>query len=303
MESRKLELERDIAGISRELNDNSGGAQRNLPPEVAAYNQKKTQVTEMREQLRQLLARYTEAHPDVELLRKRIASAEKELTDLEKAAGGSLAGATPQINPLWQELHAQINDVTTELGIRRKEREWLTSQSRLYAARVANTPVREQAIAATRLEYTSLLEEYDRMKRNLSQAKLSKNLENQQRGEQFKVIEQPVLPQFPYKPNRQLGLLLTLLMSLGFGVALAIARDTTDPSVHSLAVLNRNFQFPVLVSVPRFVPQSQVKRNRLRRLLRQLAWVTALLVLGAACVVATIRLGLAGMLADLIYKL
>lgn len=303
MESRKLELERDIAGVSKELASTADGVQRNLPPEVVTYNQKKTQLEELREQLRQLLARYTEAHPDVDLLRKRIASAEKELAVLEKAAGGLQSATAPQVNPVWQELHAQINDVNTELDIRRKEREWLTTQSQLYSGRVANTPVREQAIAATRLEYTSLLEEYDRMKRNLSQAKLSKNLEDQQRGEQFKVIEQATLPQFPYKPNRQMGLLLALAVSLAFGVGLAIARDSTDPSVHSPLVLTRNFQIPVLVSVPHFVPQGELKRVRLRRLLRRLGWCGVLAVAGAVCVAVTIRFDLAELLADLIYKL
>jgi polysaccharide chain length determinant protein (PEP-CTERM system associated) len=303
MESRKLELEREIAGISRELNTTADGAQRNLPPEVVSFNQKKTQLEELREQLRELLARYTEAHPDVDLVRKRIANAEKELAVLEKAAGNLLTATAPQVNPVWQELHAQISDVNTELDIRRKERTWLASQSQLYTARVFNTPVREQAIAATRLEYTSLLEEYDRMKRNLSQAKLSKNLENQQRGEQFKVIEQATLPQFPYKPNRQLGLLLTLLVSLGVGLGLAIARDSTDPSVHSPSVLARHFQIPTLVAVPHFVPQGEMKRVRLRRLLRRLGWLCVLAAVGAAGVAATIRFDLAERLAGLIYKL
>jgi hypothetical protein len=192
--------------------------------------------------------------------------------------------------------------VNTELEIRNKERRWLLDQSELFSRRVANTPLREQAIEATRREYDSLLEEYERMKRNLSETKLSKNLENQQRGEQFKIIESASLPQIPYKPNRQMALMFTLALSLGCGLGLAFFRDITDQSVHGVSVLNQQFRFPVLAKIQLYVSPGQRTRDRVKKLLRTAGWIIGLGLAGAVCAWLAVRLELADRMTNIFYS-
>ncbi len=309
MEARKLELERLLAGTPKTVTDAvKAGATSTLPPDVQAYNTKKQDLQNLHEQLRQLLTRYTEAHPDVIEMRKRIKTAEAQLKNMEAqllAKGETGGGKDPekQINPVWSEVNSQINSVETELKIRKKERVWFQQQTDLYTRRVANTPLREQEIEATRREYNSLLEDYERMKRNLSQAKLSKNLEDKQRGEQFKIIEAAVLPRAPFKPNRQRAGLVVLLLGLGVGAGLAFFRETTDHTIHEKSILQKHFKKPVLVSIPHFAPEHRKRRELLQRIAKwSLLFIVFITVTIIGCY-AVHYLSLAGMISGIIYQL
>ncbi len=272
MEAQKLELDRQLAATPRTLPSTSPPGAPGVSTDETLLAAKRQELETLKSQLADLLNRYTAAHPDVVAANRRLQILENEIADLSGRVAKTAANREEPLNPVWLELTAQSQAANTELRIRKKERETLEQQRISYAARVANTPLREQEIESTRREYQALLQEYETMQRNLADTTLSRNLEGGSSGEQFRILDPPSRPQSAMKPNRPVLITLGILASLMFGLGLGLAREITDGTIHSKAQLRKALHLPVLASIGHYVPRSQRRRVQVVR------WISAALV-------------------------
>src|SRR5205085_18064 len=145
-------------------------------------------------ELKELTAKYKPRHPEVEAATVQLERLKKDLSpeDLaaleqppEKKETEPQASPTMMPNPIYQNLTSQLQEVKTEFEIRERERQYIESEIQKYTQRVQSTPQSEQEIAEVLRQNTDLNKQYDTLKNNLSQAKLSESLESRQKGSQF----------------------------------------------------------------------------------------------------------------------
>ncbi len=79
---------------------------------------------------------------------------------------------------------------------------------------------------------------------------MKENVERNQGGERFAVLSRAPLPTSPSSPNTQRLMLVTLLLGLCLGGALALGREYLDRSIHDARALN-DLDLPVLGEIPR----------------------------------------------------
>ena len=122
----------------------------------------------------------------------------------------------------------------------------------------------------------------DSANKKLEEAHLGEKLERDQQSERLQVIEQPVLPRTPIKPNRVKLLTLSFALAMAIGAGAVFAAETFDGSIrhsHELAaVANGRF----IVSIPYIATRAETfhRKSRLTLIVGVFAVVLAAGVAG-----------------------
>jgi len=229
-----------------------------------------TQYNGLKRDLTTAQSRYTENHPDVVDLKKKIAKLEprfKEAVEKQKAArearlralaqrasstevDPAVAVLDPALERLLTQYTDQYNDAQLEAKRLRGEEKTLKEQIVLYQRRIEDTPRGEQELALLTRDYELTKVNYQSLMNKKIQAQMAENLERKQQGEQFKVLDVARIPEKPIKPDRNKVLLIGLLFGLASGAGLAWFRESLDKSFHTVADVESYLEVPVLATIP-----------------------------------------------------
>jgi polysaccharide chain length determinant protein (PEP-CTERM system associated) len=222
-------------------------------------------LTGMRALLAQLRTRYTDEHPDVKALQSRIEAMEKA-----SATAAAAAAAEPNAPPPDPALAAAV--AAQQLRLREARIEVQSLRSRLvevdqriaaFQARVEAAPRREQEILGLTRDYQKLSENYSQLLSKKLDAEMASRLEQQEKGQEFRVLDPAFMPERPSFPNRPLFAVAGVLVGLLLGVGLAVAIDVLDPTMKDAATVADTFSFPVLAVIPYVKPREQMRLAQL----------------------------------------
>jgi len=117
-------------------------------------------------------------------------------------------------------------------------------------ARVQASPVVEQQLKEMTRNYQSALEFYNELLKKSNNSEMAKDLQHQQEGEQFRVLDPPSLPDKPSFPKKPyfLGGGLGAGFALGLGILALIA--FADGSIYTERDVELCLQLPVLGLIP-----------------------------------------------------
>lgn len=270
------------------------------PAAPAAEDAKITDYRKMKVSHEQLISVYgpNSNHPDVRTskvvldnMRARLSPEELEKAEnppaipasaLDAVAAGVPSSTTPapltDPNPRYQSLSATLADLKTEYGILQNRKAEIARDIATYNRRVENTPQIEEQLADVSRENGDLQKEYKDLKAKLSQAELSANLESEQKGGQFQVIDEANLPSSPTKPQKPMvalgGTIASLLLSLAFAVGVDVARQRiwTESEIESF------WGTRVLVNIPEILTDGDLAAARRKK------WIFVTSTVGAALV-------------------
>jgi hypothetical protein len=129
-------------------------------------------------------------------------------------------------------------------------------------------------------EYNQLLRGYesDRMKyqelnNKLMEARVSQEMEEAQQAERFTIIDPPLAPEHPAKPNRLAIVLIGFVLALGAGVGVGALRESLNTSVKTTGELQRLTGLPVLTTIPLLESPLEQRRRRIYIILAAAALV------------------------------
>ena len=230
------------------------------------------QLETLRARLASLLRDYTENHPDVRRVRSEIAALER--TREEAARQGDVR--SPRSNARTRELDAELERVNIEIHNLRAERNRTRLEIATYQRRVEAAPRVQAALQRLTRRYDKTKEDHDNLLTNRQDAHRSANLEIEQRGQQFKILDRAQLPQNPYKPKRMRIVLFGFLLGIGIGLGAIFLAEHFDHSFRDAEDLENECGMAVLATVPTFALKA---RGQTRRVLKILA-----LVIGAILV-------------------
>lgn len=182
-----------------------------------------------------LLNQYTPDHPDVVSTRRKIADLRKAMQPVTYRVPGSPASAAPAVRePIaLQQLRSSIR--ATDLGIDEKKREQAQIQGNvnLYQERIASSPmVQEQYKQLTR-DYQTALTFYNGLLSKMNDSNMATALERRQEGEQFRIMDQPNLPDGPTYPKRTVFGFGGLCAGLFFACMIVAALEYRNTALRS----------------------------------------------------------------------
>ncbi len=111
-------------------------------------------------------------------------------------------------------------------------------------------PVREQQQGAIVRDTEVLRTEYGELQKKEQESRLATNLEKQQGGQQFRLIDPPSLPSKPSSPHRPKMSLGGAVAGLAFGLALAFLMEMRDTSFYTEKDLTKHLAPPFVLGIP-----------------------------------------------------
>jgi polysaccharide chain length determinant protein (PEP-CTERM system associated) len=206
-------------------------------PETQGVKPQQTRQLQLQELIAQeadLKARYTDDYPDVVDLRHKIEELRREATNPPSATDASGTSIPEPPAPIGvQQLRAQIRGEQQGIEVKKQNEAQIQAQISVYQDRVRSSPeVQEQFKELTR-DYDTAQKFYDDLLTKMNQSKMATDLERRQQGEQFRVVDEPNLPEQPTFPKRIT--FLTMGLAAGFGVGLLVIAlvESLDTSLRS----------------------------------------------------------------------
>jgi len=259
------------------------------------------QLGKLKDQLAIDQARYTDDYPDVVKLKKDIAQLQKEIdAPSQPAAAAAPAGAesgsassttaakpgpaepvhvagpgtvptvtqapsTPTPASI-QQLRATLKQDDIFINQKTREQEKLQKQVKGYEARLQVSPAVEQEYNKLSLGHDAALKFYDTLLASHDQSQMSVNMETQQLGETFTILDSPDLPQEPSFPVWWQFILGGLGAGLAIGVVTASIFELGDKSLRDEGDIEFYLGLPTLALVPSIGSENGAARNGRRRL-------------------------------------
>jgi len=247
-----------------------------------------SRLQQYRDQLAELLTRFTENHPDVQALRSKIAHIEAGNSVAEDTVqGGSGSGSSAATyNPVYQELKVQESAARIEVG--RLQIKLAEQQQKLedFQNSIDIIPQVEADLAKLNRDYEITRERYLSLVERRESAKLAQEVEQSNSTIAFRVIEPPVIPVLPAGPQRLLLLAGALVAAMGAGAGWALLNFLLYPTFVDAKQVKTVLDKPVLGSVMLHLGPDQKRSRRLKLANFLLSVVLLLATFGGALMFA-----------------
>lgn len=281
LEERKLQLQSQLALVEPHTGESPGGRLRALQTEYLAaasrYSPEHPDVIRLRRELESLKQqvgvvdergaleaeyrrtnaelkaareKYAGDHPDVARLEKSVATLQ---TRMKRAAASPTGFAMKPDNPAYVTLQTQLDTVDLNLRAMQEQRDRAKQRIAEYEARLVQTPGVEQQGLALQRDYDAAMKKYREIRQNLMGADLALELEKEQKGERYSILEPAALPDRPERPNRKAFVLLGIVLGLGGGIGYASIAEYMDRTVRGSRSVVGLLGAPPLAAIP-FIP-------------------------------------------------
>ena len=241
----------ELSNISPYEQFSSGGSGASTP---------RQRLMNLRAEYAQLSLQYAESHPDIVRLKDEIATTEKAIKQTQ-----SIEVSDDADNPVYRQLKFRIDSVDKDLN-RLKDRKIGLEESLIdYQERVKKThQVKRGYIALTR-DYENKLAKYGELRAKQLEANVAQNMEAENKAGSFKLIEPPIMPIAPVKPNKVKLLLMVIVLSFGLGVGLMVAAEFLSPGVRTVAANAKVFGVEPLAVVPHIYNMDDIASRQKNR--------------------------------------
>jgi polysaccharide chain length determinant protein (PEP-CTERM system associated) len=257
----------------------------------------RTRLQDAQDQLRMLLLKDTDQHPDVLAQRKLIESLKKDpiesgapaRTGGKEAAGGDAAntGVKHQVpNAVYDQLKVKLIEADTNvISLQRQRDDAVRYRDRLEKVQREQPGLIAEYQNMDR-DYTVLRRNYEELLGRLQSANIAQAADTQADKVKLQIIDPPEIPRLPVAPNRMLLVTGVLFGGLLTGAGLTVLFGQLDRSFSTVDEL-RSLGLPVLggISVLGLVPL----RQRLFAVLRFGAAVAVLVCVYGGLVVHILR--------------
>lgn len=243
-------------------------------------------LAQLKQQLADLKATYTNRHPDVIRLKRQI-----DELEAGGAGAGTVAGTAEQeksgsaTSPLQNRFLAdQVQQRNaTYLDIKNLESEVadMIRQIKEYQRRVEITPTREEELLSLNRDYDNINESYNSLLKRKLEADIAVNLEKKQKGEQFRIVDHARLPQKPVSPDLRKLLIMAVAAGLGLGGGIILLLDFLDTSLKKPDDIESDLGIPVLATIPRLYQPTGQMFKKLNWVLTGFGVLVGLILLAA----------------------
>lgn len=211
-------------------------------------------------------------HPEMRMLKNVISVLEKQLNEAPVEPDKAAAANAPQ-SAEAQLYQAKIDSLVEARKISEAQLAKNLQDAEKLRSVIIKTPESGAILSVLERRENALQKDADVMADKYSQAQLGERLEQDQQGEKFQVIEQPVQPLSPSKPKRLPLLAAVFGLALAAGGAVSGGAELLDKTIRREAdIISQLKQRPIVI-IPYINTKSESRRRWLNLLIIVLAWL------------------------------
>ncbi|MEF3075504.1 Wzz/FepE/Etk N-terminal domain-containing protein [Methylobacter sp. Wu1] len=217
-----------------------------------------SKLQEAKQELVELRQQYSDNHPDVKAAQRKVA----ELTGPQSLSAAKKRANQTISDPTLLQIKSEIDVAEVELASIRIHRAELQEKLKALEINISQTHQVERGYYELMRDLDNNKAKYNELKAKQLEAKLAQTLEEEQKAEKFSLIEPPLLPNKPIKPNRLKLLFIGFIASIGGGFGAGLLRETMDDSIRGHRSLAHIVGAEPLVVVPYIKSQEDIDRTR-----------------------------------------
>jgi len=219
------------------------------------------QLESLKSQRQTLRERYSPKHPDVIALNRQIESLESSLRNTPSPTAASSKREIPD-NPVYIQLKARLDATQADIASMHAQKSALRTKLNDLETRMTEAPEVEREYRMLTRDYEIAQVKYQEVLAKRQEAELAGSLESNQRGERFTMIEPPVVPEEPSKPNRLAIGLLGVLLAIAGGVGSGAIAEAVDDRVYGRSGVATVLGVPPLAVVPNLMTSISLAKRR-----------------------------------------
>ncbi len=210
------------------------------------------QVANLEDLLATLQSRYTPEHPDVIKTKSQIEELKKQLAVEPKPEDGNVATTQRSKKEPAQilQLRARMRQDDLNFADFTKRQAQIQKQINILEGRLQSSPAVEQQFKELTRDYETAEAFYNELLRKHDTASMAQDLNHEQEGEHFNVLDPPSLPLTPSFPKKLkfAGGGFGAGLALGLGILFLLA--ALNKAMHTELDVEICLKLPVLVAVP-----------------------------------------------------
>lgn len=216
------------------------------------------QILQAQVRLEDLLARYTDKHPDVVVARRKLeALEEQQRQELEAAAAnldsltdsGAGPAATGPSNPVYERLKLQLVQEEATIATLNDAVAKARAEVERLEALSEHVPEVEAELVKLNRDYDLLRSSYDALTASRETERISRARDIQAEDVRFRILEPPQVPVVPSGPNRLLFLVAVLVAGIGSGTGLAVMLALSSDTFSNAMQIKQQLAVPVLGTI------------------------------------------------------
>jgi uncharacterized protein involved in exopolysaccharide biosynthesis len=222
------------------------------------------QLAQAQAVLLQLQGRYTADHPDVVKQKNDIAELKKRLAEVNSAQPEQNTEKVSAIEPPEiRNLRVQIHQYEQAISQATSEQKRLQEAIKTYQSRVSLSPAIEEQYKQLTRDYDTAQKFYTDLLGKKSESAMTTDMEREQQGEQFRLMNPASFPSAPSFPNRLLFAGGGLGAGAAIGFALALWLELKDKAIRNELDVEAVMELPMLISLPWVVEDENSGKKRL----------------------------------------
>jgi succinoglycan biosynthesis transport protein ExoP len=205
--------------------------------------------------------KYSADHPDIKRAQREIAQLETRMASAKEAVPAQPRATRPD-NPAYIELQARLEGTKNDLAGLRQQRLELRGKLASLAQRIEKAPEVERVYRSLVRDLESAQAKYQEISAKRQEVEVASNLESEQKGERFTLIEPAATPEQPSKPNRPLIALLGTILSIASGLGIAVLLESTDDRIYGRSSIIGLLGVPPLAIIPTIETELSIRGRR-----------------------------------------
>lgn len=211
----------------------------------------------LRAEYTRLSAIYTESHPDLRAIKRKIEALEQG------------ANAPPSNNPAGNitnlaafTIQARIDAVNARMESLKQQKQMLQDKIRQNEHAMELTPKVAQGLDILIRDRDSAQRKFDELRNKRMNAQIAQSLESENMSERFVLLEPPILPEKPFKPNRVKILVLGMFLAVAAAFSVVMLLESMDKRVRGVEALTHVLGARPLAVIPYLQLESEKGRSR-----------------------------------------
>ncbi|MGE8177020.1 GumC family protein [Pseudomonas fluorescens] len=254
-ETELKEVDRDYKTAREELRFNelelSAAATKHVSPGAAVDKQQ--DLGSLKAEYARLLSLYTEAHPDVRAVKRKIAALE--------ATKGARGVAAP-VNLDLAKAQARIAAAETRIKSLADQKQEILKKIADYEAQILEAPQVERGLVTLMRDYENAKKKYEEIRTKEMSAKISESLEQENKAERFVLLESPLMPEKPIRPNRKKVVAMGFVLAPVGAGALVMLLEMLNQRVRGAEALASVLGRRILVAIPYIYTRAELARRK-----------------------------------------
>jgi uncharacterized protein involved in exopolysaccharide biosynthesis len=195
-------------------------------------------------------------HPDLRALKRKIDALE------QKTSAPDVKDSSANVTNLSVfKIQAKVDAVNARIESLEQQKKKLKAEIGQNEHAMEMTPRVAQGLEELVRDRDTAQKKYEEIQNKNMTAKISENLESENKSERFSLLEPPLLPEKPFKPNPLKILALGFLFALGASGGAAMLLESIDKRIRGVEALTHALGYRPLAVIPFIVAQKEQNQH------------------------------------------